>query len=416
MSKGLHWYFHCLVLTPDSPLTTKSPTQRPHSPVKQISRPSSRTSQRNDQDAQPKDLSFLLLPQNFLPVPPPLVNPPSVEPTLAILPDLVKSGRFYSAATVSAQLLTNLPFPPDPTTIFNLLYTRLACLTLIQQTKLAAAESKVLGDLSSPFYRDPSTNKHIVPWDLRVLCVRLQALGFGEWRRGIMAYYILAQEARQEAIVAGHQDRNLWTSRLHDLGIRVASALVEMGDLEAASRHLRTLEEDRDTPLVEKRRLMMMETLIWLKVGDLDAALACLSRNPDSEEILGQDSEDSTKDDNFSKRVLTALVNTCTGDLATAVPKWQALNEEFPGDATIQQNLAVCLMYAGEMTKSRDILETLANNPSTPVFQSLLFNLATIYELSTENSPALKMRLAGKVASNDPDGAGLERAKAEFKL
>jgi hypothetical protein len=345
------------------------------------------------------------------------VTPPSVEPTLAILPDLVKTGRFYSAAVVSAQLLTNLPVSPDPTTIFNLLYTRLASLTLIQQTKLAAAESKVLGDLSNPFYRDPSTNKHIVPWDLRVLCVRLQALGFGEWRRGIMAYYILAQEARQEAIVVGHEERNLWTSRLHDLGIRVASALVEMGDLDAASRHLRTLEEDRDTPLVEKRRFMMMETLIWLKVGDLDAALACLSRNSaDSEEILGQDLDDSTKDANFSTRVLTALVNTCTGDLAAAVPKWQALNEEFPGDATIQQNLAVCLMYAGEMTKSRDILAALANDPSTPVFQSLLFNLATIYELSTESSPALKMQLAENVARTDQHGAGSERGKAEFKL
>jgi len=74
------------------------------------------------------------------------------------------------------------------------------------------------------------------------------------------------------------------------------------------------------------------------------------------------------------------------------------------------------LMYAGEMTKSRDILDALADDPSTPVFQSLLFNLATIYELSSESSPTLKLRLAEKVARTNQHGAGSERGKVEFKL
>jgi hypothetical protein len=344
----------------------------------------------------------------------PAVPPPPVEATLENLPDLVKKGRFYTAAIASAQLLINLSFPPDPDIIFDLLYTRLACLILIHQTKLAAAESKTLGDLSSPFYRDPLTSKHIVPWDLRVLAVRLQAIGFGEWRRGIMAYYILAQEARQEATVAEQEDRaedrNLWAARLHDLGIRVAGALVEMGDLEAASRHLRSLEEDANTESAEKRRLMMMETLIWLKIGDLEAAANCLSHHPTS-------SEGSTDaNTNFSNRVLTALINTCNNDLAPAVDEWQSLSTEFPDDAMISQNLAVCLMYAGEMTKSRDILESLVDNTKAPVFQSLLFNLATIYELSTETAQPLKSRLAERVSRIQLDGAASERAKIEFKL
>ncbi len=97
-------------------------------------------------------------------------------------------------------------------------YTRLACLTLIDATPLAAQEVKALEDLNSAFYLDDITGAHLVPWELRVLNVRLQAMGFGDPRRAVMSYYDLAREARSQiaAAAARHDNsaRELWKDRL----------------------------------------------------------------------------------------------------------------------------------------------------------------------------------------------------------
>jgi thioredoxin-like negative regulator of GroEL len=346
-----------------------------------------------------------------------------VEATLENLPQLIGRGQFHTAAIAAAKILTGLSSTENPASIFNLLYVRFACLTLIHETKTAAAESKILGDLSSPFYRDSITNDHIVPWDLRVLAVRLQALGFSEWRRGIMAYYLLAHEARQETTAALERDHiaesRLWRARLHDLGVRVASSLVEMGDFEAAVRHLKTLENDPTITSSQRHRLTMMKTLVWLRVGDLASAERSLAEKEDDDGSAFPDDaqELSQADRDVSNRILHALLTTCKGDFEAASEEWRALNEEHPDDALIKQNLAVVLLYTGDMSTARQLLEDTANSETVPSFQSLLFNLATVYELSTENSQGLKTQLMSRIATMaEKAGRGSEIAVVEFKL
>jgi hypothetical protein len=337
----------------------------------------------------------------------------------------VKNGQFNTAAVLSAQLITDLPDASDTQLLFDLWYIRLASLTLIHQTKIAAAESKVLGDLTSPFYRDLSTKAHIVPWHLRVLAVRLQALGFGEWRRGIMAYYILAEEARLEASTAlkdeNRAEVRLWKARLYELGVLVANSLVEMGDLEGAARHLRTLKLDLDLGADPLQKLSLMETLIFLKIGDIIAASQCVGR------ISGNDGDSSTpasdintkldeSDVTYVRRILNALVITSQGDPLASSKEWESLNEDYPDDALIQHNLAVCALYTCNLDESRALLQRLLDSDSTPIFQSLLFNMATLYELSTENSHSRKTELVNRVAKNKREGIIQERAAVEFKL
>jgi trafficking protein particle complex subunit 12 len=47
---------------------------------------------------------------------------------------------------------------------------------------------------------------------------------------------------------------------------------------------------------------------------------------------------------------------------------------------------------------------------------TLLFNLATMYELCTERNRNLKLKLAEKVASMEPSNRGWEKSNADFKL
>lgn len=154
----------------------------------------------------------------------------SLTSSLETLESLLVEGHFLLAAYLSGAILTSsLLSPTDTKLIFALFYNRLACLELSGNAILAAQESKALEDLSSTFYyassdlegTDSRTGdgkggshasypRHIVPWPLRVLAVRLQSIGFGDSRRGISGLYELGMEARREIMrpEIGQDERN----------------------------------------------------------------------------------------------------------------------------------------------------------------------------------------------------------------
>lgn len=153
-----------------------------------------------------------------------------------------------------------------------------------------------------------------------------------------MGYYELAREARLKVRKADGEERLMWTARLQDLGIRVGNALVEMGDLEGAARHLKTLriptgeeEEDRTT----SARL----ALLYLRLGDVDAARVYVDYN---EEEKGQMTTSS---------VLRPLLSMAEGQYDNAVNEWRDLRDHASEQEStmMKQNLAVCLLYTGRI-------------------------------------------------------------------
>ncbi|KAK3687448.1 hypothetical protein B0T22DRAFT_457230 [Podospora appendiculata] len=352
---------------------------------------------------RPKDFSYLLRPEIYHPlmplnVPPPFRNSPKQPSDDTPIADLLARGQFRAAAIAATQALTGpvAPDPADHARIFELLYTRLACLTLIDATGLAAQEVKTLEDLNSAYYVDELTGLHLVPWELRVLNVRLQALGFGDPRRAVMSYYDLAREARARVAeaTARHDNsaREQWKDRLADLGIRVAGALVEMDDLTGAAHHLATLRDRGDGMLA------MSKALLWLHLGDVESARRCVRA-----EKAGEKAE----------RIVAALCDMADGEYGAALGKWRELRE-VSDDEMIGVNMGVCLLYVGKMQEGRALLEGLVDAGRSS--HTLLFNLTTIYELCTERARTLKMKLSEKVASMDESPNGWEKANADFKL
>lgn len=236
----------------------------------------------------------------------------------------------------------------DTNTIFTLLYTRLACLELTGNTLLAAQESKALEDLNSGFYyleSDLETAasegdrrrypRHIVPWPLRVLAVRLQSIGFGDSRRGIAGLYELGLEARRVIMRPGidKTEKEIWKERLADLGIRSVNALIEMGDLDAARRQLDGLKGPKAENDTEKLR----KALLYVRIGDVGAA----------KQILNESSQ-------LGEGILKPLLNMAEGRYGDAVDEWRSLLEKNinkPNEAMIAQNLAVCLLYTGQLNE-----------------------------------------------------------------
>ncbi|KAI1371656.1 hypothetical protein F4677DRAFT_287349 [Hypoxylon crocopeplum] len=372
------------------------------------------------------DFSFLLRPEIYhqlspLSVPGAFRNNPSRQPEPETpIAELLRRGHFRAAAIAAVQALTSSPVsavaaaahppvdPADHARVFELLYVRLACLCLMDAAPLAAQESKALEDLNAACYLDALTGAHLVPWALRVLGVRLQAIGFGDPRRAVMSYYDMAREARAEVLRAGrahdHSAAELWKLRLADLGVKVAGALVEMDDLAGAAEHLATLGDGNQPFKVGgDGRLAMSRALLWLHLGDVEAALCCVRDGKGSE---------------TGEQIVNALADMADGEYEAALEKWMtlrdAMNENGIHDEMVGVNLAVCLLYTGKMTEARDSLEDLVDAGQTS--HTLLFNLTTMYELCTDRHKNLKVKLAERVASQQPTPHGWEKTNADFKL
>ncbi|KAI9726137.1 MAG: hypothetical protein M1828_001810 [Chrysothrix sp. TS-e1954] len=385
--------------------------------------PSPRPPRRND-------LTFLVRPQNYQTInpatvlaPPFVAQYPSPETPL---PELLRKGHHIAAANTAAALLIDpaQASVSDSARIFSLLYARFASLQLCGQTGLAARESRIFGDLSdSHVYRieqdqDPVTSpwgQHLMPWVMRVMCVRLQAIGFGDWRRGIMQLFEMAREARWEvkrARSAKAEDQTadrqvsaqVWEERLADLGLSVADALVEVKDFEGAVVHLKSLLTGKRSSTVRTRL-----TLLFLRIGDVDSARRLCS-----------DRKDSTATDLRRSQLLEAVCDTAEGKFEAAAEKYQAVANDATAEqddgiqAVALQNMAVCKAYTGHLTEAQRSLEDLVEGEKSWSLRGLNFNLATIYELvaDSERSKALKIELADTMKMHDEG----DRALAEFKL
>ena len=256
-----------------------------------------------------------------------------------------------------------------------------------------------------------------------MLAVRLAALGYGDSRKGVMGYYELAREARETAARAeGADERRVWRARLRECGVRVANVLVEMGELEGAGRHLGTLAsvEERMSDEDGAREVLVMEALVWLRVGDVRAARRCvaaLSAGSEDAQSKGEgegEGEGEGKGNDKAEATLNALLKIAEGDYHAAVQAWTELHFEYRDDAMITQNLAICLLYTGKISEARKLLTDLT--AVSPPFHALTFNLCTLYELCTEKSQDRKMALAERIAAKEPSEVGWEMAAIDFKL
>lgn len=314
------------------------------------------------------------------------------------LPDLLQAGHFRRAADAAIRAL--LQRPPDAAEqILQLLYTRLACLILISCPDIAAHEAAPLENFIARSSAEANAAIAVIPWELRLLLIRLQSIGAPDGgRRSVMSLYALAGEARtnlRDARASGDAAAvDLWGRNLRDLGLRVCDVLVEMGELETATRHLDTLQG------INADEMAYRKALLRIRVGDISGARKCAS----------------TLTSRIRKREFETLLQTSDGDHEGAARSLQDLMEEYPSHELFAQNAAVSLLYTGHITSARDVLEDLSMR--LPMFPALLFNLSTVYELCTERSAERKTALIHRTAAKQagPESGGWERAAIEFKL
>ncbi|KFY05672.1 hypothetical protein V492_08369, partial [Pseudogymnoascus sp. VKM F-4246] len=137
--------------------------------------------------------------------------------------------------------------------------------------------------------------------------------------------------------------------------------------------------------------------LLWLRLGDVEAARGCVG---------GREEADG---------VVLALGEMADGKYEDAATIWEQLAERDGGNEMYAQNLAVCMLYSGQIDEAKDMLEDLLDKGKS--FHALTFNLSTIYELCTDRSRQLKLQLVERVAAMpEAERAGWEKTNADFKL
>ncbi|KAF3919446.1 hypothetical protein ABW21_db0209559 [Orbilia brochopaga] len=316
-----------------------------------------------------RDYAYLLDPLIFRQL-------PTVERNqLSLLP--LGSHLYNLSTTCSTRLAATAA--TDSFHVFNLWYIRLTALSLMsaQTTAMASQEIKVFGDLTSNFYRN-SAFAHTVPWDLRVLAIRLQALGFNDWRRCLEHFYMLAKEARSEAVKHRNSPAlfKLWRSRLLDVGLRVAAALVEIADLEGAERHLKSIMEERDA-LDDGVTFRLREAVLYVQLGQLDTAKKCYLGNGAGE---GEDVD----------AVIEGLRLMAVDDFESAAVLWKRLVDKEGDEASERRqtylvNMAVSLLYLRRMPEAQSTstfkLQSTLDRQLAYSYKSLTFNIITLHNL-----------------------------------
>lgn len=197
------------------------------------------------------------------------------------LPELLQHGHFRRAGEAALTALFQAP-PDDADRVLQLLHIRLVCLVLINHAERAADEAIPLTDFLARGTPEAQDLLPSIPWELRLLLVRLQSIGANDGgRRGIMALYALAGEVRAQVKEARSEynddESQIWSDRLCDLGLRVADSLVEMGELDTANRHLETLV---NAPVDE---VFGRRALLRARGGDIADAQHCIDRMEDKE-------------------------------------------------------------------------------------------------------------------------------------
>ncbi|KEQ69041.1 hypothetical protein M436DRAFT_17573, partial [Aureobasidium namibiae CBS 147.97] len=378
------------------------------------------------------DLSLLLRPSLYAPVPTAHIAAPFLDASHQPAPDtdlevLLSHRRFIHAADKATDILTSGSVSPSSTPkILELLYTRFSCLVICNQTALAAKEAKPLIELlarESATYTRPYREVFLsqVPWSLRLLLLKLQGQGADVHRRTIMGLYALSTECRTLAAKAKAESDDasfaMWKARLHDLGLRVAGELLEMGELETAKRHLDTLSSDTSNIDAEEEKVKMCirKTLLLLKLGDTRAAEQCLASASSAAARTDADLD-------IQLQVLTALSSLYSSSPTTALSSLSSLAATHPSHPLISHNLAITHLYTNNVVLASEMLEALVSRDEI-VFPTLLFNLCTMHELRSDKARDRKLDLVDAVVGLGDDGAregkgvgGFEKAMAEFKL
>ncbi|XP_011645208.1 trafficking protein particle complex subunit 12 [Pogonomyrmex barbatus] len=348
------------------------------------------------------------------------------------LRNLIQAGCYRAAVNLSGRLLAiyaqgygkiNQPSKHTPHSL-QLWYTRLALLTKLRQIDVLENESKPFGNLDKPdmyftFYPELYGTRpgSMASFAFRLLLAEIPSY-YGKPKQALDNLYKLLATVNQ--IIANFQagfssegshakvresDQQdavkLWTARKSRILVSIINCAISMRNYILA---IEILEDLCKLPNWTAEQIGILRSAIGrvhLFLGDVTAAEKFLIRVNKGE-----------KTTSVRELVDSGLMAVAQNAFQEAYNCFQSASAMDPSNVMLINNMAVCLLYTGQLKTAVWLFESIINrNPLKSLQEPILLNMCTSYELHMTHCKQPKLHLLRQLNRYKGDAADIQCLK-----
>lgn len=347
------------------------------------------------------------------------------------LRNLIQAGCYRAAINLSGRLLAiyaqgygkiNQPSKHTPHSL-QLWYTRLSLLAKLKQLDVLENESKPFGDLDKPdmyftFYPELYGTRpgSMASYAFRLLLAEIPSY-YGKPKRALDNLYRLLATVNQivanfhaglsgegmHTKISESDQRDavrLWTARRSRVLISIVNCAVGTKNHVLAIEILQNLCALPDWTAEQAAVLRSAIGRVHLFLGDVSAA----------EKYLARDNREKTS--SVRELVDSGLVAVAQNAFQEAYKCFQAASAMDPSNVMLINNMAVCLLYTGQLRAAVRLYESVVNrNPLRSLQEPILLNMCTSYELHTTHCKQTKLYLLRQLNRYKGDAADIQCLK-----
>ncbi|KAK0081987.1 hypothetical protein PV325_011269 [Microctonus aethiopoides] len=331
------------------------------------------------------------------------------------LRNLIQAGCYRAAVNLSGRLLAvygqgygkiNHPSKHTPHSL-QLWYTRLSLLAKLRQIDIMKAESQPFGNLDKPdmyfiFYPELYGTRHgsMASFAFRLLLAEIPSY-YGEAKEAIDNLYKLlatinqiiknlsiglAEEGGTAKFGTAEREDSikLWNGRQCRVLISIVNCALIIKNFVLAIDVLEDLYKLTNWTLEQAEILKSAIGRVHLFLGDVSAAEQKFIFNKDITKTSPSIRE-------LIDRGLMAVAQNAFQEAYTC---FKSASTADPSNIMLINNMAVCLLYNGQLKAAVQLLEnTVTRNPIKSLQESVILNISTLYELHTTHSKQSKLHL-----------------------
>jgi tetratricopeptide (TPR) repeat protein len=330
------------------------------------------------------------------------------------LRNLIQAGCYRAAINLSGRLLAiyaqgygkiNQPSKHTPHSL-QLWYTRLSLLAKLKQIDVLESESKPFGNLDKPdmyfiFYPELYGTRpgSMASFAFRLLLAEIPSY-YGKPKQALDNLYKLLATVNQiianfragfngegtHTKISESDQRDavkLWTARKSRILISVINCAISMRNYILAIEILENLCNLPDWTAEQIGILRSAIGRVHLFLGDVSAAEKFFVRSNKEE-----------KTTSIRELVDSGLMAVAQNAFQEAYNYFQSASAMDPSNVMLINNMAVCLLYTGQLRTAVWLFESVVNrNPLKSLQEPILLNMCTSYELHTTHCKQPKLHL-----------------------
>ncbi|XP_066585382.1 trafficking protein particle complex subunit 12 isoform X2 [Prorops nasuta] len=340
------------------------------------------------------------------------------------LKKLIEAGCYRDAVNLTGRLLAvyaqeceriNQPNRHTPQSL-QLWYTRLSMLSKLKKYDILEIESIPFEDLDKPdmyfkFYPEVygSMSGSMAPFSLRLLLAEIPRY-CGKYTIALDNLHVILvitnkiiESLKSSPNIETSDSKDyldnkengiiLWNLRKSHILISIVNCAVGMKNYILAIDVLKILYGLSNWTTEQLDMINCAIGRIHLYLGDVSAAETYFKNNNSLKSMLS-----------VSKLIDSGLTAVAQNAFQDAYSCFQAANVIDPFNIMLINNMAICLLYTGQLRASVHLYETtVAKNPLKSLQESTLLNMCTSYELHTTQSMQTKLNFLKQLNRNKGD-------------